>query len=242
MAPAPGALVDTKAWDIVVRVVSAGCLGYLDSQALAAVVTMTSLLDPGDLDPTKAAALLSHVCVFVFLLIQSALILLRPRPLAKAACLQPRISALLGTWLMMGVVLLPVRNDLSSGLYLLSAALGILGDLLAIYVVLHLGRSFSFMAEARGVVAHGPYAIVRHPLYLAEETALASAVITHLSLAAAVLFLTQICFQVQRARNEERVLAEAFRDYAAYRERTPGLVPGFGWIRRYARRSLNREA
>ncbi len=242
MAPAPGALVDTKAWDIVVRVVSAGCLAYLDSQALAAVVTTISLLGPGDFDPIKAAALLSHVCVFVFLLIQSALILLRPRPLAKAAGLQPRISALLGTWLMMGVVLLPVRYNLSSGLYLLSAALGILGDLLAIYVVLHLGRSFSFMAEARRVVAHGPYAIVRHPLYLAEETALASAVITHLSLAAAALFLTQICFQVQRARNEERVLAEAFPDYAAYRERTPGLVPGLGWAYRYARRSLNREA
>ncbi len=240
MAWVPESLIERKGWDILTRLVSAGCLGYLDARALAVVVAM--MVNPADLDPIKTAALVSHVCVFVFLLIQSALILLRPRPLSKADGLQPRISALLGTWLMMGMVLLPVRDDLSLGLYLLSAAFGISGDLLAIYVVLHLGRSFSFMPEARRIVAHGPYAIIRHPLYLAEEIAVVSAVITHLSFGAVALFLTQICFQVQRARNEERVLARAFPNYAAYRERTPGLVPGLGWIRRYARRSLNREA
>lgn len=36
---------------------------------------------------------------------------------------------------------------------------------LSAIVLTRLGRSFSLMSEARGLVTHGPYRFVRHPLY-----------------------------------------------------------------------------
>jgi protein-S-isoprenylcysteine O-methyltransferase Ste14 len=46
-----------------------------------------------------------------------------------------------------------------------------LGYAFACYTILHLGRSLSLMAEARRLVTSGPYAWVRHPLYLAYAIA-----------------------------------------------------------------------
>ena len=81
------------------------------------------------------------------------------------------------------------------------------------------------VAEARGPVGSGPYALVRHPLYLAEQIALLGALITYLSWPAVALFALQSCFQFMRARNEECVLARTFPAYANYLRRTPMLLP-----------------
>jgi protein-S-isoprenylcysteine O-methyltransferase Ste14 len=74
-------------------------------------------------------------------------------------------------------------------------------------------------------VTDGPYALVRHPLYLAEQIAITGAFIQFASLSAALLVVVQLAFQLQRMRNEEAVLARSFPDYAAYARRTPRLVP-----------------
>lgn len=218
-----GTVTNSKLRDLGARIVSAGALGYLDARALGAVRVVAAQWNPAD--PVATAILLSLVCLFIFLLIQTVLIILRPPPVAKAAGLEPRLSALLGTWLMTFVVLLPVTDDMPPAFYFASAGLGAVGDALAIYVMLHLGRSFSFMAEARRLVSRGPYALVRHPLYLAEEIALSAGVITHFSIWAVALFAVQLSFQLRRMRNEERVLAAAFPEYRAYMVRTPALIP-----------------
>lgn len=225
------AITETRAWDIACRAIGAICLAIFDAAAFSAILTGFHRLHATEVDAGAIAALVAHMCLFGLLLIETTLILARPRPVAKAAGMQARVSALLGTWLMLAVVVLPVRNDFLPFAYIFSASLGGLGDLLAIYVVVHLGGSFSFMAEARRPVMHGPYAIVRHPLYLAEEVGLASAIITHLSPWAIALFVTQVLFQYVRMRNEERVLAQTFPDYAAYMKHTPMLMPHLGFFR-----------
>jgi protein-S-isoprenylcysteine O-methyltransferase Ste14 len=93
-------------------------------------------------------------------------------------------------------------------------------------MLLRLGRSFSIMAEARRLVTDGPYAIVRHPLYLAEQIAILGAFIQFASPWAVVIVVVQFGCQVQRMRNEESVLLLSFPDYAAYKERTARLIPG----------------
>ena len=44
----------------------------------------------------------------------------------------------------------------------------VFGTLASVYCLYYLGRSFSIMACARELVTHGPYGVIRHPLYVAE--------------------------------------------------------------------------
>jgi protein-S-isoprenylcysteine O-methyltransferase Ste14 len=215
----------SKTWDVVTRIVGVSCLIFLGAAAFAAAVgTVRQLAAGGDaarLIPTLAV----NICLLVLLLIEATLILSRSRAVAKAPGIRSRMTALAGTWLIFLVIFLPIRVDLPTSIYILAALLSTLGDMLAIYVVLHLGGSYSIMAEARRPVSGGPYTLVRHPLYLAEQIALLGALITYLSWTAAALFALQSCFQFMRARNEERVLARAFPDYVNYMRRTPMLLP-----------------
>jgi protein-S-isoprenylcysteine O-methyltransferase Ste14 len=82
------------------------------------------------------------------------------------------------------------------------------------------------MAEARRLVTSGPYRLVRHPLYLAEELAVVGIFVQSLSLWTALILAVQIAFQLRRMHNEEAILAESFPEYAAYRQRTARLLPG----------------
>ena len=93
-----------------------------------------------------------------------------------------------------------------------------------------LGKNWSVVARTRGdheLVRHGPYAYIRHPIYLGMLMFL-------LGLAVAVGHLVQLVVAVPvfligtviRTRIEDRLLEErfgpAFRDYASS---TPALVP-----------------
>jgi protein-S-isoprenylcysteine O-methyltransferase Ste14 len=153
------------------------------------------------------------------------LVAVRVRPVSKADGLQPRLSALAGSFLLMSVALFP-RHDLSIGLNLLSAGLICLGHMLAVYALAWLGRSFSIMAEARRLVTQGPYAVVRHPLYAAEIIAAIGLFLQYTSPWTALLMVVSLGFQLQRMRNEERILGATFAEYAAYAARTPRLIPG----------------
>jgi protein-S-isoprenylcysteine O-methyltransferase Ste14 len=94
-------------------------------------------------------------------------------------------------------------------------------------ILLHLGKSFSIMAEARTLVTGGPYAIVRHPLYVAEAIATVGVLVGFFSWAAVAIVIVQFACQIQRMRNEEAVLLGTFPvDYARYMARTKRLIPG----------------
>ena len=100
-----------------------------------------------------------------------------------------------------------------------------IGEAYAVYAMLYLGRSFSIFAEARSLVAGGPYRYVRHPLYLGEMAAVWSYTLAYpsrFSLGVVLLFTALQCW---RARVEERKLLEHYPDYAAMRERTGFLWP-----------------
>jgi protein-S-isoprenylcysteine O-methyltransferase Ste14 len=101
-----------------------------------------------------------------------------------------------------------------------------LGHVLAVYALAWLGRSFSIMAEARRLVTSGPYARVRHPLYLAEEIAVIGLFLQYASPSTALLVVAHLAFQLQRMRNEEQILRDSFPEYAAYARATRRLVPG----------------
>ena len=82
----------------------------------------------------------------------------------------PRLSAFIGTYLAIAIVWLPPRMGFA--LSLLSLTLIFAGVGFSVHALAHLGRAFSLMAEARQLVSDGPYAHVRHPLYLGEAVAM----------------------------------------------------------------------
>jgi protein-S-isoprenylcysteine O-methyltransferase Ste14 len=162
--------------------------------------------------------------VLLFLVLIVAVTLTRSRPTKKAPGLQPRLTALAGTFLLLGLVLFP-RNEATMAMNLLSAGLIVSGNLLAVYVLFWLGRSFSVMAEARRLVTGGPYALIRHPLYVAEEIAILGVFVVYASPWTAILFTVHLALQIQRMRNEEEILCRAFPAYQDYMTRTARLIP-----------------
>jgi len=119
---------------------------------------------------------------------------------------------------------LPFRPGLAVlGLGLVSAA-----------VVLHararraLGPLWSDAVAVRAhhrVVEHGPYAAVRHPLYLALLLLAAGTVLVHTSLATACLLVGISAGTALKIRIEERALRAALPDYARYAAEVPALLP-----------------
>jgi protein-S-isoprenylcysteine O-methyltransferase Ste14 len=160
---------------------------------------------------------------FLFLLAIMAVV--RGRARGKARGVEPRISALVGTFLVYAVALFP-RRELSVGGEIAATTLILLGAALAVYALTQLGRSFSVMAEARQLVTSGVYRIVRHPLYVAEEIAVIGLVIQFLSYQTLLLVAVHAGFQLRRMRNEEAILISSFPEYGAYKEKTARLIPG----------------
>jgi protein-S-isoprenylcysteine O-methyltransferase Ste14 len=89
-----------------------------------------------------------------------------------------------------------------------------------------LRRSFSVLPEARRLVTSGPYSLIRHPVYLSEEITLFGVMLQFVQPWAFLVFAIQLCFQFARIPFEERVLADAYPEYAEYSSRTARLLPG----------------
>jgi protein-S-isoprenylcysteine O-methyltransferase Ste14 len=166
-----------------------------------------------------------RLSTMAFLLLMAAAVILRTRPSAKASGLEPRVSALVGTFLMYSIALFP-RHELSLSQEMISTALTMIGSIGAVIALSQLGRSFSLMAETRKLVTAGPYRFVRHPLYLAEEIAILGVVMQFASVWTALLLGAHIAVQLRRMHNEELVLAASFPEYAGYRQTTARLIPG----------------
>jgi len=106
------------------------------------------------------------------------------------------------------------------------AGKGEFGNTLSVLSVLDLGRSLSFMPEARRLVTQGLYRRIRHPLYLAEAIATLGVFLRFRSWQAALILIIHSYFQVRRMDWEEDILAKMFSEYLDYRYRTDRLVPG----------------
>jgi protein-S-isoprenylcysteine O-methyltransferase Ste14 len=113
-----------------------------------------------------------------------------------------------------------------------NTAIVLFGDLVALASclwllasVLALGRCFGVLPEARGLVTRGPYAIVRHPVYVGEFGTCLGFLIAAPSLWNLASIVTFCAAQAVRMRLEERALTREFPEYADYAARTPLVIP-----------------
>jgi protein-S-isoprenylcysteine O-methyltransferase Ste14 len=170
---------------------------------------------------------LSALSIGFYGVMVSILYVVRRRSESKYAGTLPSLAALLGSFMLFAFLLVGPCEALPSWARILSSGLLVAGNIGAIVVLFWLGRSFSILPEGRKLITDGPYAIVRHPLYLIEAVGTLGAVINFWSWQAVLLFSAQIAMQLTRMHYEEKVLTETFPDYANYAARTRRLIP---WI------------
>jgi len=109
---------------------------------------------------------------------------------------------------------------------LVTASLSAAGLLVVIVGKIALGRSFGIVPANRGVVASGPYAVVRHPIYAGYLLTHIAFVMAHPRLMNAAIVIAADAALIVRALMEERVMAED-ATYRVYCRRVEWhLVPG----------------
>ena len=111
-------------------------------------------------------------------------------------------------------------------------SVSVLGYAVAIWALVHLGRSFSILVSVRKIVSTGPYARVRHPIYLGYVIDLCGLLLVSSSIAMLVLGAGFVLLLNIRARLEEEMLCAADEGYRAYASRTHFLFPRFFQLRR----------
>jgi len=216
-------LMWSRGWDWAMRLAAVLFHGAL---MLKQSIGLVRLFDARDEhDPLFfATAVAARLAVILFLTLIAFVIIVRLRPVAKSAGIAPRLVALVGTCMPSFMTLLP-RNPDSLAVNTASLLLIALGFALAVYAFSYLNRSASIMPEARRLVTDGPYRWLRHPVYLFEEIGVIGLALPFASVWALLWLLVHAACQLQRMKNEERVLRGAFPDYDDYARNTARLIP-----------------
>jgi protein-S-isoprenylcysteine O-methyltransferase Ste14 len=215
----------TKAYDAFAAAPLILWYGSSAGRLIPALAAKLESADAGAIDFTFVVSVLAQTAGIALIVLALVFLLLRRPAKAKAKGAMPRIAAIAGTYLGVAVVWLPA-HPVGLALSLLSLLLILGGVGFASFALLHLGRSFSLMAEARRLVTNGPYGSIRHPLYLGEAISMLGLTLQYLSPLALLIMALQFFFQFERMRNEEQVLTALFPEYEAYRVRTARLIPG----------------
>lgn len=136
------------------------------------------------------------------------------------------IAAVTTTVSLVGPPMLRTANVQSLAPDIVTALVSAVGVLLVIAGKLTLGRSFGLVPANRGVVARGPYNVVRHPIYAAYLITHAAFLMAHPTPWNVAIVLIADTALIVRALMEERVLANDVA-YQAYCRRVGWhLVPG----------------
>lgn len=216
---------DTKTYDTMVALPLVAWFLESAMRMRPDLVFLGNMILSGQADSLIFLQFASLTFSALFCLLCVWLLLLRDKPILRTQGLLPRIAALAGTFLAVGMLRLevPVMTLFQQAAIFLLIGLGTLA---AIVILARLGKSFSIMPEARTLVTSGPYAYARHPLYAAEIVILTGMILQYQQPWALLMGGATIGLQVIRALYEERVLARAFPEYEAYKARTKRFIPG----------------
>jgi protein-S-isoprenylcysteine O-methyltransferase Ste14 len=222
----------TKLYDLLAAMPFIAWLLFSASQMLPPLAEQIALasffffkIHPSALPLSMALNILSKVCTLVFLSVLVVMFAVRRVPIGRAQGLYARLVALAGTFSTVGIVWFEPQ-ELSTTLQLISLFLVIGGTCFALSAVFVLGRSISLMPEARKMITWGPYALVRHPVYVGEMIATAGVAIQFLMPWSLVLLGLSCVLQFERVKNEERLLVQAFPSYRDYMTHTARFLPG----------------
>ncbi|SFI01730.1 methyltransferase family protein [Bradyrhizobium sp. cf659] len=168
-------------------------------------------------------SLLSSVCLGAFYVLLALLTMTRSPAKAQADGVLPRIAAFVGTYMPWTIAFFGKTDQALPNLA--STACVLVGMIMMLITIRHLGRSFSLVPQARNVVQTGPYRWIKHPLYLAEEIAVLGVVLRNPTPLTAVLLVLHIGVQVCRILYEEDLLRRNCPEYSSYEASRWRVVP-----------------
>jgi protein-S-isoprenylcysteine O-methyltransferase Ste14 len=168
-------------------------------------------------------SLLSSFCLASFYMLLGLLIMTRSPAKAQAEGLLPKIAAFVGTYLPWTITFFGKTDQALPNL--LSTACVLIGIIMMLVTIRHLGRSFSLVPQARSVVQTGPYRWIKHPLYLSEEVAIVGVVLRSLTPVTVVVLVLHIGVQVCRILYEEDLLRRTCPEYCSYEASRWRLIP-----------------
>ena len=218
--------------DLAARVAAIAVFGYFLFGDVQRIRGLWAFLDIPGLEAAVWQRLVAKASDAAFVTLVVVLFVVRRDATRKAAGPWPRVAALVGTFLYpLSLQLFErlkwIASSTDPDVTLVAASMVVAGYVLATASLAFLGRSFSINAEARRLVTQGPYARVRHPLYVAETLAAAGMAVHFAAWPCFAMLAVHVALQVWRAMNEERVLADAFgAEWVEYRARTRRFLPG----------------
>ena len=217
--------MDDRLSFIVGRALPIGVFGFL--VAIQAELAFAGVQNAfGGLDRAQAMYLLNRVLTVAFFGFLVVIYAIRSKAIAKDHNPLAIAAAMVGSFVLYGLFLVPGQGR-STNLWVLAASDMSLafGIAWALYSLSYLGRRFSIVPEARGLVTSGPYRLARHPIYLGEIIAGFGLVLPTLFSLHAVVFAIFVTAQVARTYFEERVLRSTYPQYEAYARHTHRLIP-----------------
>jgi len=211
---------------IVGRALPIGVFGFLVAiQAELAFAGVQNAFQDS-LDRTQAMYLLNRILTVAFFGFLVVIYAIRSKAIARDHNPVAVAAALVGSFVLYGLFLIPGQLR-SSDIWILAGSDMCLacGIVWALYSLSYLGRRFSIVPEARGLVTSGPYRFSRHPIYMGEIIAGFGLVLPTLLSLHAVVFAIFLIAQVFRTYFEERMLRSTYPQYEAYARHTRRLIP-----------------
>ena len=146
----------------------------------------------------------------------SALLLVLHRKTSRQSTLVQRLVA----W---ASALLPFAIQINQSVPLVIRGLSMLGVVVAIWTIFTLGKAFDVSPADRGLVKHGPYQWIRHPMYASELFSVGVMVMVDLSLWNVLVTILLTATLLLRIRWEEKII----HGYLTYGQQVRSrLLPG----------------
>src|SRR2546428_3819511 len=218
--------MDDRASFIIGRALPIGVFGFLVAIQAALAFVGVQNASHGGLDRTQVMYLLNRLLTVAFFAFLVVIYGVRSKAIARDHNPVAIAAALVGSFVLYGLFLIPGQGR-STDIWVLAGSDMSLGCGIswALYSLSYLGRRFSIVPEARGLVTSGPYRLTRHPIYLGEIIAGFGLVLPTLFSLHAVVFAIFLAAQLVRTYFEEGVLRSTYPQYEAYARQTHRLIP-----------------